>query len=94
MNRLAFPRFERFLGNICSFQQIYRKKSLGVPGMKVSNDSSVDMLPRDDRVCLSKRLRCFFSGIINTGGVRHDPQRFMGKIVAAPHFNRDTVKFA
>ena len=28
------------------------------------------------------------------GGVRHDPQRFMGKTVTAPHFNRDTVEFA
>ena len=28
------------------------------------------------------------------GGVRHDPQRFMGKTVAVPHFNRDTVEFA
>ena len=28
------------------------------------------------------------------GGVRHDPQRFMGKTVPAPHFNRDTVEFA
>ena len=27
-------------------------------------------------------------------GVRHDPQRFMGKTVYAPHFNRDTVEFA
>ena len=30
----------------------------------------------------------------NTGGVRHDPQRFMGKTVTAPHFNRDTVESA
>ena len=30
----------------------------------------------------------------NAGGVRHDPQRFMGKTVNAPHFNRDTVEFA
>ena len=29
-----------------------------------------------------------------TGGVRHDPQRFMGKTVTVPHFNRDTVEFA
>ena len=29
-----------------------------------------------------------------SSGVRHDPQRFMGKIVAVPHFNRDTVEFA
>ena len=29
-----------------------------------------------------------------SGGVRHDPQRFMGKTVNAPHFNRDTVEFA
>ena len=26
-----------------------------------------------------------------SGGVRHDPQRFMGKTVTVPHFNRDTV---
>ena len=26
--------------------------------------------------------------------MRHDPQRFMGKIVAVLHFNRDTVEFA
>ena len=29
-----------------------------------------------------------------SGGVRHDPQRFMGKTVAVPRFNRDTVEFA
>ena len=29
-----------------------------------------------------------------TGGVRHDPQRFMGKTVTVPHFNPDTVEFA
>ena len=28
------------------------------------------------------------------GGVRHDPQRFMGKTITVPHFNRDTVEFA
>ena len=28
------------------------------------------------------------------GGVRHDPQRFMGKTVTVPHYNRDTVEFA
>ena len=27
-------------------------------------------------------------------GVRHDPQRFMGKTVTVSHFNRDTVEFA
>ena len=26
--------------------------------------------------------------------MRHDPQRFVGKIVYVPHFNRDTVEFA
>ena len=26
--------------------------------------------------------------------MRHDPQRFRGKIVTVPHFNRDTVEFA
>ena len=30
----------------------------------------------------------------DAGGVRHDPQRFMGKTVTVPHFNRDTVEFA
>ena len=30
----------------------------------------------------------------NPAGVRHDPQRFMGKTVIVPHFNRDTVEFA
>ena len=30
----------------------------------------------------------------SSGGVRHDPQRFMGKTVTVPHFNRDTVEFA
>ena len=29
-----------------------------------------------------------------SGGVRHDPQRFMGKTITVPHFNRDTVEFA
>ena len=28
------------------------------------------------------------------GGVRHDPQRFIGKTVTVPHFNRDMVEFA
>ena len=31
---------------------------------------------------------------LRPGGVRHDPQRFMGKKVTVPHFNRDTVEFA
>ena len=26
--------------------------------------------------------------------MRHGPQRFMGKTVYVPHFNRDTVEFA
>ena len=29
-----------------------------------------------------------------TGGVRHDPQRLMGKTVHVPLFNRDTLEFA
>ena len=29
-----------------------------------------------------------------SGGVRQHPQRFMGKTVTVPHFNRDTVEFA
>ena len=36
-------------------------------------------------------MNCF---ILFAGGVRHDPQRFMGKTVYVPHFNRDTVEFA
>ena len=31
---------------------------------------------------------------LSAGGVRHDPQTFMGKTVTVPHFNRDTVEFA
>ena len=31
---------------------------------------------------------------LNAGGVCLDPQRFMGKTVYVPHFNRDTVEFA
>ena len=31
---------------------------------------------------------------IYPGGVRHDPHRFMGKIVAVRHFNHETVDFA
>ena len=34
------------------------------------------------------------SRLSHPGGVRHDPQRFMGKTVTVPHFNRDTVEFA
>ena len=40
---------------------------------------------------------CRYLGVtqwVKSGGVRHDPQRFMGKTVYVPHFNRDTVKFA
>ena len=36
-------------------------------------------------------MNCF---ILFAGGVRHDPQRFVGKTVYVPHFNRDTVEFA
>ena len=35
-------------------------------------------------------MNCF---ILFVGGVRHDPQRFVGKTVYVPHFNRDTVEF-
>lgn len=28
------------------------------------------------------------------GGVRYDPQRYMGKTVNVPHFNCDTVEYA
>ena len=27
--------------------------------------------------------------MFGSGGVRHDPQRFMGRTITAPHFNRD-----
>ena len=36
-------------------------------------------------------MNCF---ILFVGGVRHDPQRFVGKTVYVPHFNRDTVEFS
>ena len=32
--------------------------------------------------------------LFSPGGVRHDPQRFMGKTVYVPYFNRDAVEFA
>ena len=32
--------------------------------------------------------------LFSPGCVRHDPQRFMGKTVYVPHFNRDAVEFA
>ena len=32
--------------------------------------------------------------LLSPGSVRHDPQRFMGKTVYVPHFNRDAVEFA
>ena len=41
------------------------KKSLGAPDMKVSNDSSVDMLPREESCMLYQGLGCFIWGIIN-----------------------------
>ena len=37
---------------------------------------------------VAELLLCF-----RAGGVRHDPQRCMGKTVTVPHFNRDTVEF-
>ena len=36
----------------------------------------------------------FWTLSIEPGGVRHYPQRFMGKNVTVPHFNRDMVEFA
>lgn len=30
---------------------------------------------------------------VTSGGVRHDPQSFIGKTVYVPHFNRDAVEF-
>ena len=32
--------------------------------------------------------------LFSPGSARHDPQRFMGKTVYVPHFNRDAVEFA
>ena len=37
---------------------------------------------------------CSKPASLYAGGVRHDPQRFMGKTVALSHFNRDTIEFA
>ena len=41
-----------------------------------------------------KVYRLYSRYSVGTGGVRHHPQRFMGKTVTVPHFNRDTVEFA
>ena len=49
-NRLAFPKFQRFLDNISSFQQIVQ-------------NSSVDMLPcNTSRMLCQRQLRVFLSG--------------------------------
>ena len=48
--------------------------------------------------CRKSHLLCDLPKVLidksQAGGVRHDPQRFMGKTVYVPHFNRDTVEFA
>ena len=43
---------------------------------------------------LSSRVFIVHCRLSHAGGVRHDPQRFMGKTVTVPHFNRETVEFA
>ena len=56
-----------------------------------ASSKNVETLLRKKRHFL---LQIAASHRIVTGGVRHDPQRFMGKTVYEPHFNRDKVAFA
>ena len=46
-------------------------------------------IKRADRLWVNVKYNTF-----DPGGVRHDPQRFMGKTVTVPHFNCDTLEFA
>ena len=62
-NRLAFPKFQRFLDNISSFQQIVQ-------------NSSVDMLPRNTSLMLCQRRGCFFRAIIDIRGLISQPRVF------------------
>ena len=47
-----------------------------------------------DVIGLQERHHLLMTYLILSGGVRHDPQRFMGKTVTLPHFNLDTDEFA
>ena len=65
--------------------------------MQVPNDINSKLASSRHVMHVTSRGRVFLSGIhyhTRLGGERHDPQRFMGKTVYVPHFNRDTVEFA
>ena len=65
--------------------------------MQVPNDINSKLASSGHVMHVTSRGRVFLSGIhyhTRLGGERHDPQRFMGKTVYVPHFNRDTVEFA
>ena len=52
----------------------------------------------NDVLVRRREIKCHFMVVLfrdagTPGGVRHGPQRFMGKTVTVPHFNRDTVEF-
>ena len=67
------------------------------PGMQVPNDINSKLASSGHVMHVTSRGRVFLSGIhyhTRLGGERHDPQRFMGKTVYVPHFNRDTIEFA
>ena len=46
------------------------------------------------KIRISPGQNFFCSLSLSSGGVRHDPQRFMGKTGTVARFNRDTVEFA
>ena len=64
-NRLAFPKFKRFLGNICSFQQILQIKVFGCPWYESSKrykNSSVRLASSRHVIHVISRARVFLSG--------------------------------
>ena len=63
-----FPGLRDFQSIFAPSNKFYRKKSLGAPGMKVLNDSSVDMLPRKTSCMLYQGQGCFLWGIIDIWG--------------------------
>ena len=70
-NRLAFPKFQRFLVNICSFQKILLIKVFGCPWYESSKrykNSSVGILPCETSCMLYQGLGRFFRGMIITRG--------------------------
>ena len=65
-------------------KRVDHTKSLGL-----TIDAQLSWGKHNEEIC--KKVS---SAIGAPGCVSHDPQRFMGKTVYVPHFDRDTVEFA